>query len=75
MTSTSTSQDRRRAAVLHQLKDAFAASAERDPKQWARDILAEAEAAVRAGQVRPESTGPDKFGVYHFARAAQRDQK
>lgn len=28
---------------------------------------AEAEAAVRAGRVRPESTRPDKFGVYHFA--------
>ncbi len=27
----------------------------------------EAEAAVRAGRVRPESSGPDKFGVYHFA--------
>lgn len=28
----------------------------------------EAEAAVRAGQFRPEGRGPDKFGVYHFAR-------
>lgn len=27
----------------------------------------EAEAAVRAGRVLPESTGPDGFGVYHFA--------
>ncbi|MFG0642054.1 hypothetical protein [Delftia sp. WSY_22] len=27
----------------------------------------EAEAAVRVGRVRPESTGPDGFGVYHFA--------
>lgn len=27
----------------------------------------EAEAAVRAGRVRPESAQPDKFGVYHFA--------
>jgi len=27
----------------------------------------EAEAAVRAGRVRPESTGPDGFGVYHFS--------
>lgn len=27
----------------------------------------EAEAAVRAGRIRPESTQPDKFGVYHFA--------
>ena len=22
---------------------------------------------LRAGRVRPESTGPDGFGVYHFA--------
>jgi hypothetical protein len=28
---------------------------------------AEAEAAVRAGRVRPESKEADKFGVYHFA--------
>ena len=27
----------------------------------------EAEAAVRAGRVRPESTGPDGFDVYHFS--------
>ncbi len=27
----------------------------------------EAEAAVRAGRVRPESKEADKFGVYHFA--------
>lgn len=27
----------------------------------------EAEAAVRARRVRPESHGADKFGVYHFA--------
>ena len=27
----------------------------------------EAEAALRAGRVRPESPQPDKFGVYHFA--------
>ena len=31
----------------------------------------EAEAAVRAGQFRPEGRGgPDKFGVHHFARRA-----
>jgi hypothetical protein len=28
---------------------------------------AEAESAIRAGRVRPESAQPDKFGVYHFA--------
>lgn len=27
----------------------------------------EAEQAVRAGRVRPESKEPDKFGVHHFA--------
>lgn len=27
---------------------------------------AEAEAAFRAGRVRPEGDGPDKFGVYHL---------
>lgn len=27
----------------------------------------EAESAIRAGRVRPESTRPDKFGVYHFS--------
>lgn len=27
----------------------------------------EAETALRAGHVRPESAGPDGFGVYHFA--------
>lgn len=27
----------------------------------------QAEAAVRAGNVRPEGRGPDKFGVFHFA--------
>lgn len=27
----------------------------------------QAEAAVRAGKVRPEGRGPDKFGVFHFA--------
>ena len=34
---------------------------------------AEAEAALRAGQVRPEGRGPDQFGVCHFAlnRAAK----
>ncbi|WP_280192132.1 hypothetical protein [Delftia sp. PS-11] len=30
---------------------------------------AEAEAAFRAGQVRPESPEPDRFGVYHLALA------
>jgi hypothetical protein len=28
---------------------------------------AEAESAIRAGRVRPESKEADKFGVYHFA--------
>lgn len=27
----------------------------------------EAESAIRAGRVRPESKEADKFGVYHFA--------
>lgn len=30
---------------------------------------AEAEAAFRAGQVRPENAEPDRFGVYHLALA------
>lgn len=29
---------------------------------------AEAEKAIKARKVRPESQGPDKFGVWHFAR-------
>lgn len=32
---------------------------------------AEAETGVRKGRFRPEGQGPDKFGVYHFARAAR----
>lgn len=32
---------------------------------------AEAEEGVRRGKYRPESNGPDPFGVYHFTRSAR----
>ncbi|WON88991.1 hypothetical protein [Delftia sp. UGAL515B_04] len=31
----------------------------------------EAEAAFRAGKVRPEGVGPDKFGVFHLVLSSK----
>lgn len=55
-----------RAGAVLRYRQGFGFYAVRQGKQISVD-QAEAEAAVRAGRVRPESTQPDKFGVYHFA--------
>ncbi|MEJ5127645.1 hypothetical protein WH367_16510 [Comamonas sp. MYb21] len=40
------------AAVLTQLKQTFATSAKRDPKQWARDILEEERLGKKVSAIR-----------------------
>jgi len=38
--------------MLQNLRDALSASAARDPKQWARDILAEAQRGRKVSAIR-----------------------
>nr|WP_312374958.1 hypothetical protein [Delftia acidovorans] len=42
----------RHVAMLQNLRDALSASAARDPKQWARDILAEAQRGRKVSAIR-----------------------
>lgn len=57
-----------KAGAVLRYRHGFGFYAVRQGKQISVD-QAEAEAAVRAGRVRPESKEADKFGVFHFALA------
>lgn len=55
-----------RAGAVLRYRQGFGFYAVRQGRQISVD-QDEAEAAIRAGRVRPESKEADKFGVHHFA--------
>lgn len=59
-----------RAGAVLRYRQGFGFYAVRQGRQISVD-QDEAEAAIRAGRVRPESKEADKFGVYHFALTNQ----